>query len=177
MWYLGGDKPSTQVTLGQVLNQPTPTMISFVGGGRSNNVIANELGVTSHDGYSYANRLSDHMLYVVIMRGRGHAMVIKRIRQGLTHLKRHWIEVCAPKIGDIAGKKEVQEVIAQYGLRLYKTLGLNHHATTAETKSAYRRLALKNHPDKCPDATPGDLALMTERMKMINAVYKILQNE
>jgi molecular chaperone DnaJ len=34
---------------------------------------------------------------------------------------------------------------------LYDMLGVAQTATPAEIKKAYHRLALLNHPDKCPD--------------------------
>ncbi len=54
---------------------------------------------------------------------------------------------------------------------LYETLGVSEHATAAEIKKAYRRLARKYHPDinKSPEAE--------EKFKEINAAYEILSDE
>lgn len=53
----------------------------------------------------------------------------------------------------------------------YETLGVSKNATKDEIKSAYRRMALQNHPDrnKSPDAE--------EKFKEINEAYEILSND
>lgn len=51
----------------------------------------------------------------------------------------------------------------------YTILGLNTNATASEIKAAYRRLALKYHPDKNPGSDAA-----AEMMKKINAAYHIL---
>jgi len=53
--------------------------------------------------------------------------------------------------------------------KLYKTLGLKSTATQDEIKKAFRKLALKYHPDKNPDK--ADL------FKEINHAYEVLSNE
>lgn len=53
----------------------------------------------------------------------------------------------------------------------YKILGIDKAATADEIKRAYRKLALKYHPDK----NPGDKS-SEERFKEINEAYEVLSN-
>lgn len=52
-----------------------------------------------------------------------------------------------------------------------KTLGLDEYATIEEVKSAYRDLAAKVHPDKCPDAEKKECEKL---IKKINNARDIL---
>jgi len=55
---------------------------------------------------------------------------------------------------------------------LYLTLGINRTASPREIKNAFRKLALKYHPDK----NPGDKTA-EERFKEINNAYEVLGDE
>ena len=57
------------------------------------------------------------------------------------------------------------------GKDYYEILGLRSDATDAEIKAAYRRLALKYHPDR----NPGD-KLTEERFKEISEAYGVLMD-
>jgi molecular chaperone DnaJ len=54
----------------------------------------------------------------------------------------------------------------------YEVLGLKKGATAADLKSAYRKLAIKYHPDK----NPGDKTA-EEKFKEINEAYEILKDD
>lgn len=53
----------------------------------------------------------------------------------------------------------------------YGLLGVARNATEAEIKSAFRRLAMKHHPDKNPGNKESE-----ERFRKINAAYEALSN-
>ena len=50
----------------------------------------------------------------------------------------------------------------------YKELGISRHSTEKEIKSAYRKLAIKHHPDKGGDP---------EKFKQVAAAYETLTNK
>ena len=51
----------------------------------------------------------------------------------------------------------------------YEVLGLNKDASEAEIKKAYRKLAMKHHPDRNPDSKDGE-----EKFKEAKEAYEIL---
>ena len=57
----------------------------------------------------------------------------------------------------------------------YKVLGVSPDATDEEVKKAYRKLAVKYHPDNYVNNPLFDLA--EEKMKEINEAYDIIQKE
>ena len=51
----------------------------------------------------------------------------------------------------------------------YNILGVSKNASDSEIKKAYRKLAIKYHPDKNPDDPKAE-----EKFKQINESYKLL---
>ena len=54
----------------------------------------------------------------------------------------------------------------------YKVLGVEKNATAQEIKKAYRKLALKYHPDR----NPGDKTA-EEKFRKVSEAYEVLSNE
>ena len=65
---------------------------------------------------------------------------------------------------------------APYGTRAraLATLGLLPGADRAEIQQAFRRLALSTHPDRFPNAAPGERAKLLERFAALSAAYHAL---
>lgn len=57
---------------------------------------------------------------------------------------------------------------------LYEVLGVNKNASAADIKKAYRRLAMKHHPDR---NTGDDAAKAEKQFKEVKAAYEILSDE
>ena len=53
----------------------------------------------------------------------------------------------------------------------YETLGVSKSASSAEIKKAYRKMAIKYHPDKNPDNKTAE-----EKFKKAAEAYEILSN-
>lgn len=60
------------------------------------------------------------------------------------------------------------------GDRLYDVLGVTRDATVQEIKTAYRKLALKHHPDKYVDQDSKEVNEI--KFKEITAAYEILSD-
>ncbi|PIC18193.1 hypothetical protein B9Z55_024175 [Caenorhabditis nigoni] len=67
---------------------------------------------------------------------------------------------------------ERPEMDAKKGTHLYNVLGIKKNATEDEIKKAYRKLALRYHPDKNLDGDPEK----TEKFKEINYANAVLSN-
>ena len=59
-------------------------------------------------------------------------------------------------------------------MELYETLGVEPQASDEDIKKAYRKLALKWHPDKHSSKTPDEQKVAGEEFKKINAAFQAL---
>jgi DnaJ-domain-containing protein 1 len=57
---------------------------------------------------------------------------------------------------------------------LYDLLGVQQTATQQEIRVAYRRLALRYHPDKIQDSDPEQIRIATQRFQILGAAYEEL---
>jgi len=60
--------------------------------------------------------------------------------------------------------------------KLYKLLGVSQNATTDEISSAFRSLALRNHPDHHQHLSSEDLAVQRAKFREILHAYQVLRN-
>ena len=54
-------------------------------------------------------------------------------------------------------------------MEYYKALGIDKSADAASIKKAYRKAAMKYHPDKNPDNQQAE-----EKFKLVNEAYSVL---
>ena len=62
-----------------------------------------------------------------------------------------------------------------YGKDPYKVLGVDSKATDDEVKRAYRKMALKYHPDRVAGMSEEMQRNAAEQMKEINAAYEVIK--
>merc|ERR1712107_411482 len=74
------------------------------------------------------------------------------------------------RLAEITSQQQTRQQ-AEKPKNYYDILGVPKNSTVAEIKSAYRRLALKYHPDKNPD--PGAVPMFLD----IQQAYQILSDE
>ena len=61
--------------------------------------------------------------------------------------------------------------------KYYQVLGLENNASDEDVKKAYKKMAIKYHPDKQNNATTEEKEEATEQFKKIAEAYEILTNK
>ena len=59
----------------------------------------------------------------------------------------------------------------------YEILGVSKSASDKEIKSAYKKKALKYHPDRCAGKPPEEIKAAEQKFKEINEAYSVLSNQ
>ena len=59
----------------------------------------------------------------------------------------------------------------------YAVLGISPNATDDEVKSAYRRMAMKNHPDKVATLGPEVQKAAEEKFRQIQDAYEVIKRQ
>jgi len=59
----------------------------------------------------------------------------------------------------------------------YKILGINKNATDSEVKKAYRKMALKHHPDKLTGVSEDIKKLSTQKFQAVKEAYEQINKE
>ena len=88
------------------------------------------------------------------------------------------IEAIARVIG--LSDADAASVIAMYWKdadSAYSVLGISPSATDEEVKNAYRRMAMKNHPDKVATLGPEVQKAAEEKFRKIQEAYETIKKE
>ena len=75
---------------------------------------------------------------------------------------------------------DVDSLIAMYykeELSAYKVLEISPNATDDEVRAAYRRMAMKNHPDRVSTLGPDVQKAATERFRQISEAYETIKKQ
>lgn len=92
--------------------------------------------------------------------------------------ERRVLEAIAGSIG--ISRADMESVLAMFRKDIdsaYKVLEVSPSATDAEIKSAYRRMAMKNHPDKVATLGPDVQKAAEEKFRQVQEAYETIKRE
>ena len=140
--------------------------------------ILNELNHKNIDIRSVGGQISRNMNYSQRLQLLHYLADLANADGDVCENERNVIHTIASSIGIMAS--DVESILAMFSKSssfAYTVLEIDSSATNDEVKAAYRRLAMKNHPDKVASLGPEIQKAAEERFRRIQEAYETIKKE